>query len=183
MIINTNQQLVVTSVGSDRPGIVSELTKLASQCNCNILDSRMAIFGNEFTLIMLLVGDMAAISRIEHRLPVLGQELDLLTVTKRTSSHKEETYHANVEVVLSGKDRPGTLSTLTSFMAERMIDISSLKSDTRDVCNDSTNNQTETLLLTTLEIRIPLTIDIDEFTSEFEQLCAAHAIKLEMNRN
>ena len=51
-----SQYLVLTAMGADRTGSVSELIKLASKCGCNIIDSRMAIFGVEFTLIMLING-------------------------------------------------------------------------------------------------------------------------------
>ncbi len=80
------QQLVVTAIGTDRTGIVSQLARLVTDCNCNIVDSRMAIFGNEFTFIMLLSGDAAAISKIEYLLPSSAFELDLLTMSKRTSA-------------------------------------------------------------------------------------------------
>ena len=60
----SNHQIVLTAIGEDRSGIVSELTQLVSDCHCNIIDSRIAILGNELTFIMLLSGDMSAISRI-----------------------------------------------------------------------------------------------------------------------
>ena len=87
MTMHANHQLVLTAIGEDRSGIVGELTQLVSDCNCNIIDSRIAILGNEFTFIMLLSGDMASISRVEHTLPAKGMELGLLTMMKRTSSH------------------------------------------------------------------------------------------------
>ena len=87
MTLNAANQLVVTAIGEDRPGIVSQLTKLVSETNCNIIDSRIAILGNEFTFIMLLEGDMAAISRVEYSIPTKSVELGLLTIMKRTSQH------------------------------------------------------------------------------------------------
>ena len=54
MTMHANHQLVLTAIGEDRSGIVGELTQLVSDCNCNIIDSRIAILGNEFTFIMLL---------------------------------------------------------------------------------------------------------------------------------
>ena len=60
-----SQYLVLNAMGADRTRSVSELTKLACECGCNIIDSRMAIFGLEFTLIMLLNGSAKAINQIE----------------------------------------------------------------------------------------------------------------------
>ncbi|HHY0819228.1 TPA: ACT domain-containing protein, partial [Klebsiella pneumoniae] len=33
--------LVVTAIGTDRPGIVNEVTRHVSGCGCNIVDSRL----------------------------------------------------------------------------------------------------------------------------------------------
>lgn len=70
-----SEYLVLTAMGPDRTGSVSELTKLASQCGCNIVDSRMAVFGLEFTLIMLLKGNDKAIYQLESKLPCVLKNL------------------------------------------------------------------------------------------------------------
>ena len=44
--------LVVTAVGRDRPGIVAELTAAVAACRANVADSRMALLGGEFALMM-----------------------------------------------------------------------------------------------------------------------------------
>lgn len=125
------QQLVVTAIGTDRTGIVSKLARLVTDCNCNIIDSRMAIFGGEFTFIMLLSGDLAAISRIEHLLPGLGLELDLTTMTKRTSAHQRKAVAAHYVLEYKGADRVGTLGTITGLLASRQVYIGSLQSESK----------------------------------------------------
>lgn len=124
------QQLVVTAIGADRTGIVSKLARLVSDCNCNIVDSRMAIFGNEFTFIMLISGDGAAISKIEFLLPSLGLELDLLTMTKRTSSRSLPQLSAPYVLEYTGVDRVGTLGAMSSLLAEHQVYIGALRSET-----------------------------------------------------
>jgi len=124
------QQLVVTAIGPDRTGIVSKLARLVTECNCNIIDSRMAIFGNEFTFIMLLAGDLAAISRIEHLLPALGLELDLTTMSKRTTGRPRTQVVAHYVLDYSGPDRVGTLGAITGLLAAHNIYIGSLQSAT-----------------------------------------------------
>jgi glycine cleavage system transcriptional repressor len=124
------QQLVVTAIGPDKTGIVSKLARLVTECNCNIIDSRMAIFGNEFTFIMLLAGDLAAISRIEHLLPALGLELDLTTMTKRTTGRPRTQVVAHYVLEYKGPDRVGTLGAITGLLAAHNIYIGSLQSAT-----------------------------------------------------
>ncbi|WP_054014045.1 glycine cleavage system protein R [Pseudoalteromonas sp. R3] len=159
----TNQQLVLTAIGEDRSGIVSELTKLVSECNCNIIDSRIAILGNEFTFIMLLSGDMAAISRVEHTLPTKGMELGLLTMMKRTASHQQNEFSAGYTLEYNGLDAPGTLSKVTRFFAEQNISICSLKSDTYEE-GDALHMRCE------IEVNIPIEVDADAFKIQFEHL-------------
>ena len=119
--------LVVTAVGTDRPGIVNELTKIVTQTNCNIVDSRLAVFGNEFTLILLLSGDWNAITRFETDLSVRSAQLELITFMKRTSEHKLISYEGQVSVKLDGKDAPGCIGQFTEYLATKNIDLRSFR--------------------------------------------------------
>ena len=156
-----SQYLVLTAMGADRTGSVSELTKLASECGCNILDSRMAIFGLEFTFIMLLNGNAKAINQIENRLPLLAHKLELITMMKRTSDYRSQDFTKHYRVEYAGIDQPGVLKAVTAFFANRNIDISSLKSE---ICHNNNTSATITISLT----------EETSFTSlekEFLQLC------------
>jgi glycine cleavage system transcriptional repressor len=159
----SNHQIVLTAIGEDRPGIVSELTQLVSDCHCNIIDSRIAILGCEFTFIMLLSGDMSAISRIEHVLPTKAMELGLLTMMKRTASHTPSEFCAGYTLEYTGVDTPGTLSKVTRFFADNNISICSLKSDTYI-------KESDTKMRCELEFNIPVDVDIDHFKISFENL-------------
>ena len=79
--------LVVTAIGTDRTGIVNQVIRHVSECGCNIVDSRLAILGREFTFIMLLSGEWNAITQVEHSLPRKSHELELITLMKRTAPH------------------------------------------------------------------------------------------------
>jgi glycine cleavage system transcriptional repressor len=157
-----SQYLVLTAMGSDRTGCVSELTKLASECGCNILDSRMAIFGLEFTFIMLLNGDNRAINKIETRLPMVAHALDLITMMKRTSGHKTYDLVEHYQAEYTGTDQPGILKAMTAFFAARKIDISSLKSE----IDPQTN-----IMSASISIAVTQKISIEGIENDFLQLC------------
>lgn len=125
-----SQQLVVAAIGKDTTGIVSKLAHLVADCNCNINDSRMAIFGNEFTFIMLISGAPSAISRIEHLLPGLGMELELTTMTKRTTERPVKPAPVHYVLEYHGPDKVGTLDAVTGLLAKHNIYIGSLQSTT-----------------------------------------------------
>jgi len=157
-----SEYLVLTAMGADRTGSVSELTKLASKCGCNIVDSRMAVFGLEFTFIMLLNGDARAINQIEGKLPAVAIELELITMMKRTSGYKVQELTQHYQAEYAGIDQPGVLKSITAFFANRKIDISSLKSD----INQETNIMNAHILFSLTE-----TASIDELENDFLQLC------------
>ena len=160
------QYLVVTAIGTDRTGIVGDLTELVHDCSCNILDSRMAIFGQEFTFIMLLSGERMAISKVENNLPSTSHKLGLSTMMKRTSRHQELAVSKSFAIEYIGPDIPGTLSRVTRYLAEQDVDISSLKADAFHDPDDQTTKHA-----TCLTIRLCEQADVEQFTNDFKMLC------------
>ena len=157
-----SQYLVLTAMGADRTGCVSELTNLASECECNILDSRMAIFGTEFSFIMLLQGEARAINQIEARLPKIAVDLELLTMMKRTSGYLTLDQKQHYVAQYTGIDQPGILKAVTAFFACRDIDIFSLKSDIDPVTNNMSAN---------IEFTVNNDTRIETIENDFLQLC------------
>ena len=164
--------LVVTAIGTDRTGIVGDLTRLVNDCSCNILDSHMAIFGREFTVIMMLSGDRQAIAKAENTLPSTSHELGLLTMMKRTSNQKNlnsnNTQDDNATLVIEyvGPDIPGTLNAVTEFLAQQDVDISSLKTNAFHDNSDDTSKHA-----TRITLRLTADTDVKEFTNRLKLLC------------
>ena len=48
------QLIVITAMGSDRPGVVHDLTKAVLECGGNIVESRMTALGSEFAMLLAL---------------------------------------------------------------------------------------------------------------------------------
>ena len=166
-------QLVVTAMGVDRPGIVSKLARLASNCECDIVDSRMALFGNEFTLIMLVQGSWSAITKIESTLPSLSLELELLTVVKRTSKHIPSNFSSRIEVSLCGQDKRGTMMSITEFLANQSLDLASLRSHAEEDENGSPYQQIDIAINLPAEIKfIELEKHILKFAESLELSCS-----------
>lgn len=122
--------LVVTAIGMDRPGIVNEVTRHVSGCGCNIVDSRLGIFGNEFTFIMLLSGDWNSMMQLEISLPLRSQEWDLITMMKRTERHQSLQYDVRASADLLIRDEPGIVSQCTQFFSEHGWNIQAMQSMT-----------------------------------------------------
>ncbi|KLV06695.1 MULTISPECIES: ACT domain-containing protein [Photobacterium] len=159
--------LVVTAIGTDRPGISDEITRLITQCGCNIVDSRLAIFGREFSLLMLLSGNANAISRVESTLPLKAHEHDLLTVMKRTSKHEYRYFPYTADFHIEADDSPGLIEQFTRFFASRQIDIASLSAHTHDSTEPGVPNRFQLQIGTNL----PDGCNLMTLQEEFEALC------------
>ncbi|CDH22993.1 glycine cleavage system transcriptional repressor [Xenorhabdus bovienii] len=122
--------LVITALGADRPGIVNTITRLASVCGCNIEDSRLAMFGEEFTFIMLLSGSWNAITLIESTLPQKGAELELLIVMKRTRCGVQTKFPSTISVRVDVGDSPGIVERFTNLFTTQNFNIAELASKT-----------------------------------------------------
>ncbi len=122
--------LVVTAIGTDRPGIVNEVTRHVSGCGCNIVDSRLGIFGNEFTFIMLLSGDWNSLMQLEISLPLRSQEWDLITMMKRTERHHSLQYDISASAEVLIRDQPGIVSQCTQFFSDHGWDIQAMQTIT-----------------------------------------------------
>ncbi|MCG9696783.1 ACT domain-containing protein [Shewanella sp. Isolate11] len=165
-----SNHLVVTALGSDRPGIVSRFARLASECDCDIVDSRMALFGNEFTLIMMISGAWTSITKMETSLSTLSVELGLLTVMKRTSKHTPLNFVSRLLVTLNGQDQRGTMGKLTQFLADRSLDLAAVRSHAEE------NAQGEPIQTVSLTINVPEKVEIDKLELSLHEL--AHQMNL-----
>ena len=125
-----NHQLIVTILGTDRSGILSEIAETVSDAHCNILDSRQALYGKEFSLTMIIEGTHQAITRAELAIPPVCQRLDLLSMMKRTSHHEKQNLDHLYDVEFSGTDSHGLLRAVTRFFAERQVSISAFRQRT-----------------------------------------------------
>ncbi|WP_341501423.1 ACT domain-containing protein [Gallaecimonas sp. GXIMD4217] len=170
-----SKYLVVTAIGEDRPGIVHEVIQLVSQCQCNIVDSRTVIFGQEFTMMMLVSGDWNAIGQIESQLPLLARDHKLLTMIKRTGAHAPDDYGDLVEMTLETDDRPGIISQVTRFLAEHKVNLGALSSSV-------TPGEQGERLHVTLRINLPQGLSVDDLEGQLTPFGQAERLNLTLSR-
>jgi glycine cleavage system transcriptional repressor len=156
--------LVVTAIGTDRTGVVNKVTRHVSECGCNIVDSRLAILGNEFTFIMLLSGDWNAITQIEYSLPRKSHELDLITLMKRTAPHTMGSYPMLAEAEILIHDEPGIVSLCTQFFSDQGWDIHALQSET-------IQQVPANLLRASFQLRLPVASAGSEEERSYAEFC------------
>ena len=119
--------LIISAVGSDRPGIVSELSGTITSHGGNIEKSRMTRLGSDFTIIMLVTVD----PKWEESLVVALQTIQELSITTKgteantviAGENCKDTAGENCQISLSGADNEGIVKVLSKYLAEKSINI------------------------------------------------------------
>jgi glycine cleavage system transcriptional repressor len=79
-----NHHLVLAALGEDQTGLVDELSRSILQSGCTISDSRMAVLGGDFALLLQVAGNWNNIAKLEDQLPGLEERLGLTINAHRT---------------------------------------------------------------------------------------------------
>ncbi|HEV3363369.1 MAG TPA: ACT domain-containing protein [Acidimicrobiia bacterium] len=120
--------VALTAVGPDRPGLVNELSSLIGAAGANIEDSRMAILGGEFAVIMLVSGSAGAIDRTRRIGEQVEKDLGLRCILKETSPAHPPADYLLYRIEVTGADRPGIVQAIAAILASRDINVASLQS-------------------------------------------------------
>lgn len=122
---------ILSGIGRDRPGLVADLARLIYECDANLEDSRMALLGSEFAVILLCsanqaeVGDRLAVGakrlEREHGMTILLRHLD---EGPRSSVPAPGTRLERIQA--AGEDRAGIVAGICGALAERGINIAEL---------------------------------------------------------
>ncbi len=124
---SAESHLVLTAVGPDRPGIVNAISALLHTAGANLEDSRMAILGGEFALLVLISGSETSVADVERQAARLESELGLKVLLKRTRRVAQRDF-LPYAVRVAGVDRPGIVRAVTELFARRGINVASLES-------------------------------------------------------
>ena len=161
-----NNQMVISALGRDRPGLVDQLSGAIFDLDCNIVDSRMTVLGGEFAILLLVEGPWNQLARLESHVPELEKNLDLTIISRYTepSATAREALPYMVEVV--ALDHPGIVHRLASFFSGRDINISDLNTTRYAAPHTGTP-----MFAVQMNIGIPPEIHISALREEFLQFC------------
>ncbi len=164
----TTEYLVLSALGSDRPGIVEQLAKTAAANHCNIEDSRMTVLGGEFAVLMLVAGSPAGIAAMEKAAPEVGRTLELALLTRRTRPKPPQPAARPYRVEVTALDQPGLVHELAGFFSNRHLNIEAL--DTSTYAAPHTGSPMFGLVMT---VNIPSSVQVASLREEFLQHCDA----------
>lgn len=128
---NATKYAVLTAVGADQPGIVSRMSAVIHAGGANIEDSRMAILGGEFALILLFSGAEGAVTAVGNAAIAAGESLGLAVTLRATSRALSPSDHLLYRLRVTGVDHPGIVVAVTELLAKNHVNVASLDSEVR----------------------------------------------------
>ena len=161
-----SQLIVLSAIGTDRSGVVQDITKVILSCGGNIEESRMTTLGSEFAMLMLISGNWHTLSRLENKLEKLTEEDNLTVSIRKTSERvtKQDRMPYAVDVV--ALDQQGIVYNLANFFASHDIEIADVA--TRHYSAAHTGAP---MFEVQMAINIPSSIHVAQLRESFHEFC------------
>jgi glycine cleavage system transcriptional repressor len=166
MTDSKEQQLVISAIGQDRPGLVSKLTTAVMDSGGNILDSRMTVLGGEFAVLILVSAPWNALAKLEGSLPALEQQLGLTLISKRTQAPQTQLNALPYHVEVVSIDHPGIVNQIASFFSNQGINIQELNTVRYLAAHTGAP-----LFSMSMTVNIPMEISLGGLRERFFTLC------------
>lgn len=161
-----SQLIVLSALGTDRPGVVKDLSKTILDCGGNIEESRMSALGAEFAVLMLISGNWHTPAKLEKALDDLCAAHGLTINLKKTAARAEHTDCIPYGVDVVCLDQAGIVFSLSEFFAAREIEISDLV--TRRYAAPHTGAP---MFSIQMAVSIPASAPIGQLRDDFHDLC------------
>ena len=160
------QFIVISALGSDRTGLVYDLTRVVLDCAGNIIDSRMSALGSEFAMLLLVSGNWHTLAKLETELKKLTDSSGITVSLRRTEQRQPRRDVVTYSVDVVCLDQPGIVHNLAGFFSARGIDIADL--NTRSYSAAHTGAP---MFAVQMLVHVPAKVHIAALREEFMDLC------------
>ena len=161
-----SQLIVLSAVGTDRTGVVQDITKVILACGGNIEESRMTTLGAEFAVLMLVSGNWHTLNRLETGLDKLTVENSLTISIRKTGSRPTRDDRMPYAVDVVSLDQQGIVFNLADFFASRDIEIADVA--TRSYAAAHTGSP---MFSVQMAVNVPAGVTISQLRDDFMELC------------
>ena len=159
--------LVISAIGQDRPGIVDEVSAFVLAGQCNVEDSRMAVLGGDFALIMLVAGDQNAVKNLAQYLPELGEKSSLTIVSRlagaKSAPKAVTAIPYNLKAV--GTDHSGIVHNIAHLLAGMSINVESAETST-----SRPEGSAKPIFSMNMKLAAPSTLTVQQVRTELAKL-------------
>ena len=113
------KKIIISAIGSDKPGIVSDLSKIITINNANIEESRMTVLGSDFIILMLV----SIQDKFEKNFIVELKKINDLDITIKETKSKTVVTDSYIQIILNGADTEGIVNVLSKYLSNKSINI------------------------------------------------------------
>jgi glycine cleavage system transcriptional repressor len=126
----TSSHAILTAIGTDRPGIVDEVSQFIFDRGGNIEDSRMVNLRGQFAMMVLVGGPADAAAKIAKELPDFAKRAGMQAELRPAGAERASAGSAQsmpYRLVGTGIDQPGLVHRLAHVLRELNVNIESLE--------------------------------------------------------
>jgi len=167
-----SNQLVITIITDDRPGVVEQVAAIVSRHQGNWLQSALSRLGGKFAGIVLIDIDLDNQAGLETDLSELSNKGIRVTIDAAGQHHASVGEKAEFEVI--GNDRKGIVEEISQVLARADVSVDELTTRT-----ESAPMSGEMLFIASACVVLPEGMDRDDLQSLLEKLSADLMVEFE----
>jgi len=168
------QDVVMTIVGSDRPGLVEAVAEAVARAGGNWLESRMAHLAGKFAGILRVQAPADAIGRLVTAIEELSQG-GLKVTVEHGAAAASIGPQRSLELDLVGLDRAGIVRDISGVLARHGANIEELVTD-----SSSAPMSGELLFRAHMRLNVPAAADLDRLRAELERFATDLMVELRL---
>lgn len=158
------QQLVLTAVGRDRPGIVEEFTKLILHYDGNIEASRMVRLGGDFAMLIFVSAPQDRVFELRRSIDELHYtKFDVLTRLSEAADQPEDPMYQRCTITVLGADHMGIINQVAQYLAEQGINLETVHTEVSAAPMSGTP-----LFTMSADVKVPPRLAIDDLREALE---------------
>lgn len=169
-----SNRAIISTIGQDRPGLVTELTALVNAHNLSVEDSRMAVLGGEFAVLMSVTGNSEGLAQLETSLADYCTEHGIESIYRHTSA-RSSVQALPYWVTVTTMDHPGIVTRVANFFSDRGINILQLDTDAQPAPHTGTP-----MFNLSMTIAVPANENAPRLRQQFEAFCEAEDLDGEL---
>jgi glycine cleavage system transcriptional repressor len=162
---------VLSAIGVDRPGIVDRVSALIHKAGGNIEESRMAILGGDFAMILLFTGSSETVEKARKAMTRTATRLRLTASLKVTRPRTETGRFLVHRLRVTGLDHPGIMHRVSSVLADRDVNVASLETHLGEAPMSGAP-----VFVMTADLQAPLELSASEIRRALDRVCTQEAL-------
>ena len=171
------KQLVISAIGTDRPGLVDRLTEALAGYHANIADSRMVNLRGRFAIIMLAEVTDDRVDELRQRLPAVAESIGLTAFVADADSGDATIPGVPYRIRTYAMDQVGLVHQITHALSELNVNIEDLTTRLEHGPHTGTP-----LFSMEMVVTVPTDVPLKQMRQNLETLCAELNCDLDIDR-